>query len=87
MHDLFSHELDTNFTKDDIGTVLRHLPNGKSLGWDGLTNEVFKRYSNILNGFLALMCQLCWDSGCAPQAWKVGLIKLVIYVTSLESFH
>ena len=48
-----------------------------SPGWDGLTNEVFKRYSNILKGPLTLMFQHSWDSGCMPQAWKVCLIKLV----------
>ena len=62
MHDLISHELDANFTEDEVDTVLRHLPSGKSRGWDGLTNEVFKRYSNILKGPLTLMFQHSWGS-------------------------
>ena len=68
MHYLLSHKL------DDVGMVLRHLPSGKRIGWDGLTNEVFKRYSNIFNGLLTLMIQLSWDSSCTRQAWKLGLI-------------
>ena len=48
MHDLHSHELDADFTEDEADKVLGHLPSGKSPGWDGLTNKVFKRYSNIL---------------------------------------
>ena len=59
----------------------------ESPGWDGLTNEVFKRYSNILKEPLTLMFQHSWDSGRMPQAWKVDLIKLVPKVTSPESFH
>ena len=70
-----------------MDTVLRHLPSGKSPSWDGLTNEVFKRYSNITKGPLTLMFQHSWDFSCMPQAWKVGLIKLVLKVASPESFH
>ena len=55
VHDLISHELDADFTEDEVDTVLRHLPSAKSPGWDGLTNEVFKRYSNILKGPLTFM--------------------------------
>ena len=87
VHDLISHELDADFTEDEVDTVLRYLPSGKSLGWDGLTIEVFKRYLNILKGPLTLMFQHSWDFGCMPQAWKVGLIKLVPKVASPESFH
>ena len=45
-----------------------HLPSGKRPGWDGLTNEVFMRYSNILKGPLTLMFQHSWDSSRMPQA-------------------
>ena len=55
VHDLISHELDADFTKDEVDMVLRHLPSGKSPCWDDLTNEVFKRYSNILKGPLTLL--------------------------------
>ena len=61
MHDLISHELDADFIEDEVDTVLWHLP-----GWDGLTNEVFKRYSNILKGPLTLMFQHSWDSSRMP---------------------
>ena len=40
MHDLVSDGLDVDFIEDNVDMILRHLPNGKSLGWDGLTNEV-----------------------------------------------
>ena len=30
VHNLVSHELDMELTEDDVGTVLRHLPNGES---------------------------------------------------------
>ena len=48
MHDLISHELDAEFTKDEVDLIfLRYLPSGKSPGRDDLINEVFKQYSNI----------------------------------------
>ena len=47
VHDLHRQELDADFTEDEVDKVLRHLPSGKSLGWDGLTNEVFKRYQTF----------------------------------------
>ena len=75
MHELISRELDVDFTEDEVDTILRHLLSGKSPGWDGLTNEVFKRYSNILKGSSTMMFQHSWDSGRMPQAWKVGLIN------------
>ena len=31
-------ELDVAFLEDDVEKVLMHLLNGKSQGWDGLTN-------------------------------------------------
>ena len=70
VQDLISHELDADFIEDEVDTVLRHLPSGKSHGWDGLTNEFFKRYSNMLKGPLTLMFQHSWDSGCVRQAWS-----------------
>ena len=42
---------------------------------------------NILKGPLTLMFQRSWDSGRMPQAWKVGLIKLVPKVASPVSLH
>ena len=39
VHDLISHELDADFTEDEVDIVLRHLSSGKSPGWDDLTNE------------------------------------------------
>ena len=66
---------------------MRHFPSGKSPGWDDVTNEVFKRYSNILKGPLTLMFQHSWDSSRMPEAWKVGLNKLIPKVASPESLH
>ena len=50
VHDLHRQELDADFTENEVDKVLRHLTSGNSPGWDCLTNEVFKRYSNILKG-------------------------------------
>ena len=41
-------ELDADFEEVEVENVLLHLPNGKSLGWDGITNKVFKKYACIL---------------------------------------
>ena len=46
--------------KDEVGTILRHLSSGKSLGWEGVTNENFERYSNILKVPLALVAD--WEN-------------------------
>ena len=70
VEDLISHELDSDFTEDEVDNVLRQLSSGKSPGWDRLKNEGFKRYSNILKGPLALMFQHSYVSGRMPQTWK-----------------
>ena len=55
MHNLISHELDADLTGDEVETISRHLPSGKCPIWDGLRNEVFNRYLNVLKGTLTLM--------------------------------
>ena len=40
-------ELDAGFEEAEVEKVLLNLPNGKSLGWDGIT-DVFKKYACML---------------------------------------
>ena len=80
-------QLDADFEEAEVEKVLLHLPNGKSPGWDGITNEVFKKYASMLKSPFTQMFQQCWDSGFMPESWKVGLIKLIPKVPSPESFH
>ena len=72
---------------DAVEKILLHLPNGKSPSWDGITNEVFKKYTCMLNSPFTQMFQQCWDSGFMSKNWKVGLIKFIPKVPSPESFH
>ena len=87
VNDSICAELDADFLEEEVETVLLHLPNGKSPGWDGITNEVFKKYATILKTPFTLMFQQCWDCGFMPESWKVGLIKLIPKVPSPESFN
>ena len=80
-------ELDVDFEEVEVENVLLHPPNGKSPGWDGITNEVFEKYACMLKSPFTQMFQQCWDSGFMPESWKVGLIKLIPKVPSPESFH
>ena len=60
--------LDVDFEEAEVEKVLLHLPNGKSPNWDGVTNEVFKKYASMLKSPFPQMFQQCWDSGFMPQS-------------------
>ena len=75
VNDSICAKLDVDFLEEEVQTILLHLPKGKSLGCDGITNEVFKKYATILKTLFTLMFQQCWDCGFMPESWKVGLIK------------
>ena len=60
--------------------------NGKSPGWDGLTNEFSKKYNTNLKRSFAILFQNVWSTGHIPQSWKIGLKKLLPKVPSLVSF-
>ena len=40
--------LDANSEEAEVENVFLNLRNGKSPGWDGITNEVFKKYALCL---------------------------------------
>ena len=40
-----SNVFDSDISEVEVETVISHLVNGKSPGWDGLTNEFFKKYN------------------------------------------
>ena len=48
-HDV-AQSLDANISEDVVEHVISHLANDKSVGWDGLTNEIFKKYVLKLKG-------------------------------------
>ena len=86
VHGPLTYKVVVYLIEDEVDMILKHLPSGKNLAWDNLTIEVFKRYSNILKGSLALMIK-CWDFGFMSQGWKVDLIISVTKMASLYSFH
>ena len=52
-------ELDADFLEDEVEKVLMHLLNGEIPGWDGIINEVFKRYACLLKKPFTYMFQQC----------------------------
>ena len=57
---------------------MSHLANDKSHGWDGLKNELFKKYVIKLKGPFTVLFQKVWTSEQMPHSWKIGLIKLFL---------
>ena len=47
VHDILSHKLNVDFIEDEVDAVLGHLPRGKSLGWDDLTNKIVSDISTF----------------------------------------
>ena len=78
--------LEADITIQEVQIVISKLPNGKSPGWDGITNEFFKMYASLLVEPLTIMFQEVWSSGIMPATWKIGLIKLLPKVPSPSSF-
>ena len=78
--------LEADITEQEVETVVSQLPNEKSPGWDGLTNEFFKKYIMYLKGPLTFLFQKVWSSGFMPSSWKIGLIRLLPKVPSPSSF-
>ena len=81
-----SNVLDSDISEVEVESVISHLVNGKSPGWDGLTNEFFKKYNTQLKRSFAILFQNVWSTGHMPQSWKIGLIKLLPKVPSPVSF-
>ena len=52
-------ELDADFEEAEVEKVLLHLRNGKIPCWDGITNEVFKKYVDTVNSPFTQMFQQC----------------------------
>ncbi|MCO5577479.1 hypothetical protein L7F22_031311 [Adiantum nelumboides] len=78
----YAHVLDADFTEQEVGFVLAHLPKDKSPDWDGITNEMFSKYANQLQVPLTSIFQEIWQSGAMPASWKVGVICLLPKVPS-----
>ena len=71
----------------EVERVMMHMPNDKSLGWDGLTNEFFKHYVLKLKGPLACLFQQVWSYSYMSSSWIIGLIKLLPKLPSPTSFR
>ena len=65
---------------------MSHIANDKSHVWDGLRNELFKKYVIKLKGPFTVLFQKVWTSEQMPHSWKIGLIKLLPNVSSPSSF-
>ena len=78
--------IEEDIREEEVESVLSHLANDKSPGWDGITNEFFKSFVQDLKGPLTTIFQEVWSSGNMPNSWKIGLIKLIPKVASPTSF-
>lgn len=65
------------FTEDEIDTVIKTMAKKKAPGVDGVTAEmVLKVWPEIRLDYLAI-ANRALDRGSFPDAWKVGLLKLI----------
>ena len=78
--------LDVDIFEKEVEFKISHLANDKSSGWNGLTNDFFKKYVLKSKGILVFLFQKVWSSRHMPQYLKVGLIKLLPKKPSLVSF-
>ena len=66
--------LNENFTLDEIICYIKKLPNGKSVGVDGLCNEILKSSVSIIAPYLVNIFNTILESGDFPEAWCQSII-------------
>ena len=66
-------ELDSDFTKEEVKKVIGNAKQGKSVGVEGIPNEVLKNILSI--DLLYSLFNKVFQSGCVPSLWRLGIIK------------
>jgi Endonuclease-reverse transcriptase/Reverse transcriptase (RNA-dependent DNA polymerase) len=65
---------DNIVTKEEIWQVIRKLKNGKSVGMDGIANELVKLAGKSILPYLEVIINLTFRTGKLPKDWKESLV-------------
>jgi hypothetical protein len=74
--ELFNH-LESNFTQQEIDSVIKNLPNYKSPGPDGFNNEFTKASWQIIKNDFYSLCNGFQDNSCCLQSINNSFITLI----------
>lgn len=69
--------MDAELTQSELGDAIRSLSNGKSPGPDGLCNEFYKKFSNLLTPYLLKMFNRALEKGKMPQTLNEATVTLI----------
>ena len=58
----------------EVASILKAMKNKKSCGMDGISNEILKRCSPIIERHLALALNKCIDEGVFPDIFKTAKV-------------
>jgi exonuclease III len=64
-------------TQEEISDIIKHLPNNKSPGSDGLTYEFYKLTEEKITPLLHKIFNQVLSSGALPKSWCKNLITLI----------
>ena len=73
----FAAELDRDITLEELSSVVESLKNNKSPGWDGLTNEFYKKFWDKIKGTLLAVIDESVNSSILPPSLRIGVITLL----------
>ena len=73
----FAAELDTDISLEELSTVVESLKNNKSPGWDGLTNEFYKKFWDKIKNLLHSAIKESVTSRMLPPSLRIGVITLL----------
>lgn len=69
--------LESEITCDEVIESIKSLKNGKSPGPDSLSNEIYKRFSEVLAPYLLKVCNRAMEDGVLPHTMNEAIITLI----------
>ena len=63
-----------NTTTEEITKIVGNLKNKKSTGYDGISNEILKCCSPILEPYVADVFNKCLEQGIFPEPLKIARV-------------
>ena len=72
-----SNELEEPMRLNEIDAVVKNLKNNKSPGWDGLTNEFYKKFWASIKQILYNTLNEAIDKQSLPPSLRVGIVTLI----------
>ena len=69
--------LNKPFLKKEFKNIIEKLKNGKSEGYDGISNEMITSSPEVVIDVLNNFMNLCLDKSMVPDSWTLELISLI----------